>query len=459
MSETSTQTKSVEENFSVPEQLEGYLISNVNVDFFGNVKMKKNWFYYANDSLYIKINKDDIWFTHSLPKSSIVGLKTFQNDPLSFEIQTLYVYIFCTASDESEFTKWTQNMNKIIEKKDNSINVENFLNEYYNNKNNINNFSSSLVKEILLQAQKWKVSKPILIETLMNELYKVETQEPELFIDKPLQGKKQVIVNEKDLEKYRLKAEKVEKLEAEILDLTKKLTKLTVNTELKSLAEEELENYKLVNIKLQNFIKQKEIKIGELINNEAKLKVEILESEKKLEEAKKIEEKVKQEKLEFLSIQTKNQQLEAFVKIQELQIEKLKKDLGDNKRESIELSSLTKTLQKFKEREKQLVTLIQNYEEKLKIPHPQSQTEPKKNLDELDLLLDDYDKPKETDPTEKLDRLPLSPRSSDNALSPRPGVMTKSTPTGGSLWQIFKKKEKDPVIIHDIEKKKTQEKK
>lgn len=416
MTEVSTNPQIlVEDNFT---QLEGYLMANVNIDYFGNVKMKKNWFYYANDSLYIKMNKEDIWFTHCLPKSCIYSVKVAQSDQFSFEVNTLYMNLFCTASEESEFLKWTQNLQKIIDNKGKGISSEDFLNDFYNNKNNVNNFCSSLVKDILSQCGKWKVSKGIMVESLMNELYKVEASESELFIDKPLQGKKQVIVAEKDLEKYRVKAEKVEKLEAENLELTKKISKLSIGAELKSLAEEELENYKLVNIKLQNFIKQKEMKIGEYASNELKLKQEMQLSEQRLEEAKKIEEKVKLEKLDFLSIQTKNQQMEAFVKIQEGQIEKLKKDLEDKKRDSIELTGLNKTLQKFKDREKQLVTLIQNYEEKLKTGN--SKRLSTEELKELDVLVGSP----ETEKLEKPDRLSavqMSPRVSDG-VSPKPSL-------------------------------------
>jgi chromosome segregation ATPase len=201
----------------------------------------------------------------------------------------------------------------------------------------------------------------------IQEILRKKDEDFEVHLDKgSYSGKKLVQLSESDFEKIRTKMEKVEKLEMENFELTKKLNKLSINNDLKVLNEEEinLANKKIA--KFQEFIKLKDNKIKELINSEAKFQKDIKNIEMRMEEVQKSEERIKQEKLTMKSVETKNKELELFFQAQATKLEQVSKELEEEKLRSKNLEgekkSTENTLQKFKDREKQLVSVIQMYE-------------------------------------------------------------------------------------------------
>ena len=247
-------------------------------------------------------------------------------------------------------------------------------------------------------------------------------------------------MNENEFEKLRQKSEKLEKLENENFELTKKYNKLQISNDLKIINEEELllANKKIS--KFQDFIKLKDNKIKELINSEAKYQKDIKNIEQRIDEIQKSEERIKKEKLTMKSIEIKNKELELFFQTQAAKVSQLSIELDQEalkaKNFEAEKKSIENTLQKFKEREKQLVSVIQMYELSNQQPQQQQDSNP--------------DSPSTSSSKDQVNTSNDTKKSRKSFTQPK--ELEKSESFFGRVGGLFNKtgkSNKDPVIIHD----------
>jgi hypothetical protein len=339
--------------------MEGHLVADINLDSESNIPSKSNWFYAVGDTLFIKSNKEDPWFTHSIPKTAINGLKDPNLELLYFEISSIYICINCYAANEKEWNSWVNFFSKWIESKSNLPKFEDSLDEFYKERKNLDGFVSDITNSIITEGAKWKIPKAQMVEAFLREFCKLN-DEMDVLVDKSHQGKKQVLVLEKDLERIKAKCDKVDKLELDNFELFKRVTKTQSALEVRNLLDDEVEQLKIYKEKTQNALKYKDNKLIEMVNNENKLKKDLSVMELRIVETKKIEEKITKEKLEFLGITTKNQQLELCVKLMESTVQEKEKLV-------VAMKAELRDVKKLKDREKRLSTLVDKYEVQLGI--------------------------------------------------------------------------------------------
>jgi DNA repair exonuclease SbcCD ATPase subunit len=353
--ETTEREKETEKEQVTPE---GYLEA-----CFNETEFKKYWFYLVRGTLYVKREPTDYWFEYGIPLSSIYEVK--KENENTFKLCTITLNITCKTEKEEEVEFWTKLLTNSMEEKK-EITLSDAFHVTFHKTKNLDLFLDQVLSSLLESTNKWEVNQNELLEKI-TEILRKKDEESEVHLDKvSYSGKKVVQMSEVDFEKFRLKNEKVEKLEMENFELNKKLNKLSLHNDLKVLNEEEinLANKKIA--KFQEFIKLKDNKIKELINSEAKFQKDIKNIEMRMEEVQKSEERIKQEKLTIKSVETKNKELELFFQAQATKLEQVNKELEEEKIKSKNLEgekkSTENTLQKFKDREKQLVSVIQMYE-------------------------------------------------------------------------------------------------
>eukprot|EP01080_Neovahlkampfia_damariscottae_P000187 gene187-4433_t len=397
--------------------------------------LKRYFFYIIKNVLYIKKDEKDIWFEYCIPISSIYELKDIEMEN-TFKICTIPLTIICKTNTKEEFTNWISKLSS-IEKSNNLENdLKDCLNEYYKKTKNIDNYLNEVLSLFLKQSLTFETkNENDIFEKIYEILKNKEEEEFEIHFEKsnnPL--KKQIQINEFEFEKIKQKSERYDKLENDNFELNKKYNKLQITNDLKIINEEELTLANKKISKFQEFIKLKDNKIKELINSEAKYHKDMKNIEQRMDEIQKSEERIKKEKLIMKSVETKNKELELFFQTQAAKVSQLSNEFEQEalkaKNLEAEKKSIENTLQKFKEREKQLVSVIQMYEQS------------------------NQQQPKESSPT------PLSPSTNKDQVETKknrksfsqPKELEKSESFFGRVGGLFNKSgksNKEPVIIHD----------
>jgi hypothetical protein len=444
---------------------EGYIKAQLNSEK-DKEDFIKNWFYVVDDILYIKKNRNDFFYTHSIPLCSIYAVQPLLFN--RFEICSLYIIIKCQSDSEEMYEKWYNVLTKKINEKKNQFEINSILEEYivetkkkyfkteesinynnlYNNIKNNNKINEEKKNNLIINVEVYnefdKINESIdndnncstennnnenenennldqknknvleelktkldikdnkeniqeniqennannennvadcninknqneenndfLIEifknlyTTLNNKFDIKKSEfnkklkefEEKFLEKELKKgediskdffpiyEDKVLVNKDEFQQICESSLKVVKLEEEILELNKKLLKSTVNLQLTPVLMEQLNTLKKQNTEISETIKFKDEKIAHLIQNGSNL----------------------DEKLKVKSLETKNVELEKFIKLIDLNVQDLSNKLQQKNTElsniKNDINNNNNELKTYKERDKILLDFIKN---------------------------------------------------------------------------------------------------